>query len=382
MVRTIWMAAVAMSAVLAMLAADLAGATVATPMVFSVFRPCGESTEACAPQVLAQGSVERDSATRLERFLQEAPSRGDALPQNPVIAFDSPGGSVAGSMAMGRTIRRLQLSTRVDSTYARADGTGIVGTSASPFVRDAVCASACTLAFMGGVRRTVADGARFGVHQFASRAGNIGDSATQTTLVVLSRYVEDMGLDRRIVDIASVVPPNKMYWLSAAQMRTLKVDSAGGALVRWEIGARADGLPFLRVRQPLSPGREATLVLTVVDGRLVVAAGLAIRRSVQPDARVAGFPVGEMPQLILELDGERLRAEPLRAWSQGTETADVVSYRATSALDLQALERLGRARTLAIADKSTAAAAPEFSFDTPLSVDNLAAGAGLLVRAK
>ncbi|CAN5645396.1 hypothetical protein BH10PSE18_BH10PSE18_23180 [soil metagenome] len=167
MVRSIWMAAAAMSASLAMLAAPPAGATVAAPMAFSVFRPCGESTAACAPQVLAQGSVERDSSTKLERFLQEAASRGDALPQNPVIAFDSPGGSVAGSMAMGRTIRRLQLSTRVAGTYLRADGTGIAGTATSAFVSDAVCASACTLAFMGGVRRTVADGGRFGVHQFA-----------------------------------------------------------------------------------------------------------------------------------------------------------------------------------------------------------------------
>jgi hypothetical protein len=269
----------------------------------------------------------------------------------------------------------------VAGTYLRVDGTGIAGTASSAFVSDAVCASACTLAFMGGVRRTVAEGGRFGVHQFASRAGNIGDSATQTTLVVLSRYVEDMGLDRRIVDIASVVPPDKMYWLSSAQMRTLKVDSIGGALVRWEIGARADGLPFLRVRQPLSPGREATLVLTVVDGRLVVAAGLAMRRSLLPDVRIASFPIGQMPQMVIEVDGERLRTEPLRAWSQGAEAADVVSYRATSALDPQALERLGRARTLGIVDKSTGAA-PEFSFDTPLSVDNLAAGTGLLMRAK
>lgn len=378
MVRSIWMAVLAMSAGLAVAPAC---ATVAAPMAFSVFRPCVESTEACAPQVLAQGSVERDSGAKLERFLQEAPSRGDALPQNPVIAFDSPGGSVAGSMAMGRVIRRLQLSTRVDSMYLRADGTGIAGTGASSFVRDAVCASACTLAFMGGVRRTVAEGGRFGVHQFASRAGNTGDSATQATLVVLSRYVEDMGLDRRIVDIASVVPPDKMYWLSAVQMRTLKVDSTGGALVRWEIGARPDGLPFLRVRQPLSPGREVTLVLTVVDGRLTLATGVALRKSGLPAARLEAFPVGQLPEVVVVIDGERLRAEPQRAWSDGADTSGVVSYRAISILDMQVLERLARARTLALEDRSTQSA-PEFSIATPLSVDNMAAGAGLLMRAK
>lgn len=356
-----------------------AGATVATPMAFSVFQPCDDGTAACVPQVLAQGSVERDSGAKLERFLQDAAARGEALPQNPLIAFDSPGGSVAGGMAMGRLIRRLQLSTRVAGTYARAD---TAGAAPVPFVRDAVCASACTLAFMGGVRRSVADGARFGVHQFASRAGDIGDSATQTTLVVLSRYVEDMGLDRRIVDVASVVPPSRMYWLSAAQVRALKVDSGSGVdLVRWEIGARNDGLPFLRVRQPLSPGRELTVVLTVVEGRLTLATGVAFRQSAYPAAGPGAFPVGQMPEMVVEVDGEALRAVPLRAWSPGAETQGVLSYRSVSALDLQALERLSRARTVAVVDQATLST-PALSIDTPLSVDNLAAGAALLMRAR
>ncbi|CAN5645546.1 hypothetical protein BH10PSE18_BH10PSE18_23190 [soil metagenome] len=199
--------------------------------------------------------------------------------------------------------------------------------------------------------------------------------------MVLSRYVEDMGLDRRIVDIASVVPPNKMYWLSAAQMRTLKVDSSGGALARWEIGARPDGLPFLRARQPLAPGREATVVLTVVDGRLAVAMGLAFRTSAYPETRLEAFPLGQLPEVVVEIDGERMRAEPLRAWGHGADVAGIVTYRSTSTLDPQVRERLARARTLAIDDGSTRAS-PDLSIATPLSVDNLAAGAGLLMRAK
>ena len=42
----------------------------AAPMRFEVFRPCGGNGAVCAPQVLAQGDIELDSAQQLAAFLR------------------------------------------------------------------------------------------------------------------------------------------------------------------------------------------------------------------------------------------------------------------------------------------------------------------------
>jgi hypothetical protein len=62
-------------------------------------------------------------------------NRGPNDPAYPSVAFHSGGGSPDGGMAIGRMIRAFELPTDIPV--------------------DAVCASACTLAFLGGTRRTV-----------------------------------------------------------------------------------------------------------------------------------------------------------------------------------------------------------------------------------
>lgn len=65
--------------------------------------------------------------------------------------LDSPGGSAAEGMRIGRTVRSLGLTTRVDE--------------------QAVCASACVDAFLGGVRRFVAELGALDVHRPTATSG-------------------------------------------------------------------------------------------------------------------------------------------------------------------------------------------------------------------
>jgi hypothetical protein len=73
------------------------------------------------------------------------------------IGFDSPGGNIDAGMRLGRTIRSLGLSTMQ--------------------IRATLCASACSLAFLGGVQRLAEPGS-IGVHKSSFLASTDIDSKT------------------------------------------------------------------------------------------------------------------------------------------------------------------------------------------------------------
>ena len=80
-----------------------------------------------------------------QSFASEIEKRADYIK---TVVFDSPGGSVADAIAMGRLIREHKFATEVgDGKY---------------------CASAYTLVFAGGVVRIARQKAIIGVHQIAA----------------------------------------------------------------------------------------------------------------------------------------------------------------------------------------------------------------------
>lgn len=170
----------------------LAHAGYTDPMRFSVFWPCDGNASFCAPRILAQGIIKPDSHTKLVAFLADKKRHRDTLPPKPALCFDSPGGNLAGALALGRTIRNLRLDTCLAPQYFRV----IPGTGGKEevFATEVVCASACAFALLGGINRYMETGARYGVHQFAGGQANIGDSTTQVTVVLLAAYLEEIGV--------------------------------------------------------------------------------------------------------------------------------------------------------------------------------------------
>lgn len=367
-----------LSAMLVLLAACVSSgcttaqpASLQSPMQFSVIRPCERNASPCAPRLLASGRFERDSATRLADFL--ASDTGRALPVPTTVVFNSPGGNIAGAMAMGRLIRQWKLDTRVSATLPPA--------SAGNPSPAAVCASACALAFLGGVRRHVEPGARFGVHQFALAAGgNLGDSATQGTMVRLAAYITEMGVDRRLLDIASLVPPEKMHWITQAQAQTLRVDNAVRKLASWELRAGNEGTPLMRVQQLAPEGdRVSTIVLQRTGDSVRVLASVAVaRRSVQADS-IARFPVGAPPAIEFLVDGNAVPTRPATAW-QRADSAVYYQFNASATLPLSALPSFGRAQRLAVSD-GLAPTLAALSLSTDLSTENLGPNVALLLRS-
>ncbi len=123
------------------------------------------------------------------------------------VTFDSNGGNILAAMAYGRMIRSLGLATFQ--------------------LRASQCASACTLAFVGGVIRQAEPGA-IGVHQssFAPGAGLDGPTAVaaiQTMTAQIMSYFTEMGVDPKLLQVSLSVPSDDMRYLTASEMQSYGV---------------------------------------------------------------------------------------------------------------------------------------------------------------
>ncbi|MGX8007721.1 hypothetical protein ACVDG8_001290 [Mesorhizobium sp. ORM8.1] len=124
-----------------------------------------------------------------------------------VIVFDSPGGSVGSAMQLGRMIRAAGLDTLQ--------------------VRQLQCVSACSLAFMGGVRR-YADPGSVGVHRssFGPENGMSADDAVanvQAATAEIMSYMIEMGVDPKLMAVALSYDRSDMRYLSSSEMADLRV---------------------------------------------------------------------------------------------------------------------------------------------------------------
>jgi hypothetical protein len=140
------------------------------------------------------------------------------IPPGASVAFDSPGGDVDEALRLGEAIRAAGLNTEVPRSPA--------GKSSSLHG----CLSACTLSFLGGVNRTVAGGARFGVHMLSTQL--VGMSAQtalqlgQKSIAALTSYVGSMGVKTEFVSELTRAQPEQVNILSAEALRRLNVTTA------------------------------------------------------------------------------------------------------------------------------------------------------------
>ncbi|GJD90880.1 hypothetical protein BHAOGJBA_4424 [Methylobacterium hispanicum] len=178
--------------------------------------------------VFAAGDIDIDAGDRL---LAEARRRG--LGRGTVLVLDSPGGRLLGGLNLGRAIRQLGFDTRV----GRLDAEGRPA--------DGICASACALAFLGGVRRDVSPGSKFGVHRFYFPGGTrsydpdeIG--ALQELTGNLVAYASGMGVDARLVSVSSA--RSDLRLLSADELRSFRVVWNPMAFSPWEVRTFRGGL--------------------------------------------------------------------------------------------------------------------------------------------
>ena len=124
-----------------------------------------------------------------------------------VIIFNSPGGNVGSAIRLGRMIRAAGLDTLQ--------------------VRQLQCASACSLAFLGGVHR-VAEPGSIGVHRASFKPADgmsteESEARVQLGTAAITSYVVEMGVDPKLMELASSYDKHDIRYLSASEMTELRV---------------------------------------------------------------------------------------------------------------------------------------------------------------
>lgn len=215
------------------------------PMRFSGFPVCPGS--GCFSMILAEGIIQLDTVIKFKEFLKNSE---DELGK-PSVCFNSLGGNLEGGIALGREIRKQGLDTCVLNYYTETEPDGDVIIHAE----NSVCLSACVFAFLGGVSREIEPNAKIGVHQISGQEsgqeGNIGDSETQFAIAEVSAYLDEIGVDRRLLDIASMIPPKeKIPSISLDSSKKLKLDNIGTLEEgQWLLEANEAGIPYAYIKR-------------------------------------------------------------------------------------------------------------------------------------
>lgn len=152
-------------------------------------------------RLLATGTITPGTSNA---FASEIEHRGDYVK---TVVLDSPGGSVADALAMGRLIREHKFATEVDAGK--------------------YCASSCPLVLAGGVERRAGERAVIGVHQVAAiksaanRPPRDEMSVAQNVSARCQRYLGDMGVNLQVWLHAMETPHDKLFVFKPDELKSL-----------------------------------------------------------------------------------------------------------------------------------------------------------------
>jgi hypothetical protein len=239
MLRLLWGAFALLGGVVQVLAGSPAPAddSGSAPMRFEWRREgptdtCGSS---CRVWISAAGYITADTPREFEAFAKDPNVRGA------VLALDSDGGSVLGTLALGRAIRGLDIITTIGRTVTlpttgNPDGRATLSPNGN-------CESMCAFLLLGGSRRYVPPQAQVLVHQIwlgkkRKQALESSYSAEELNIVQrdigrLAQYTIEMGGGVDLLETALRVPPwEPLYRLSADELQRMRLSTVDGLFER------------------------------------------------------------------------------------------------------------------------------------------------------
>ena len=158
--------------------------------------------------IYADGPIVTGTAKEFLSFIQS-----QNITAGTVVFFNSPGGLVSEALELGREIR----SAGFDTT---------VGTQKGPAGSSGECYSSCTLAFLGGINRTIPEKAIFGVHRFSSDVSLSSKEALdigQIQMSGITEYSAYMGVSPDFALEMVRSPSSSINILTQDELKTLKV---------------------------------------------------------------------------------------------------------------------------------------------------------------
>jgi hypothetical protein len=141
-----------------------------------------------------------------ESFAAEVGRHGDYIK---TVVLNSPGGSVADALAIGRLIREKKFATEVEAKK--------------------YCASSCPLVFAAGVERRAGERAAIGVHQVAAipsaatRAPRDEMSVAQQISARCQHYLNEMGVSLQVWVHAMETPHDRLFVFKPDELKSLNL---------------------------------------------------------------------------------------------------------------------------------------------------------------
>jgi hypothetical protein len=231
------------------------------------------------PEIQVDGDITSETPVLLRRVLaQHGISPSTAIPENPVVFFTSGGGDLSAGIEIGRIIRQYQLNTKVgahnpisptsqqilqrfgislqeSAPWSRAtDVSALLDTAAG--YHPSYCISACTVAFLGGVTRTIVKNSAYAVHQYSVDCNDPQNrtvcSSNQRFLATaqqmsaeLATYLEAMGVAEDFLTKMVLAEPSQINILSYSDMLKYRIVYIPSKQ-QWEVkGAPLGGLNLM-----------------------------------------------------------------------------------------------------------------------------------------
>jgi hypothetical protein len=189
--------------------------------------PAGLCGKTCRSWISAVGPITDRTPQDFEAFQEQRDVHGATL------VLDSEGGSVVDTIALGRALRRLDITTSIGKTVIGSAADGSSTTTLSP---SASCESMCAFVLLGGVHRYVPPEARILVHQIwlakkRERSETASYTAEEIVLVErdigsLASYTVEMGGGIELLEAALRVPPwQPLYQLSGDEIERMRLNN-------------------------------------------------------------------------------------------------------------------------------------------------------------
>jgi hypothetical protein len=194
---------------------------------------CGRG---CNEWIVAEGKIDSGAAQRFRRLLAKLGHR-----KFPVF-FHSPGGSVTGSIELGRLIHDQKLEVSVAHTISlgcdldkqlekpcealKRSGQELLS-EFDPTL--AMCNSACVFALAGGTVRLVPPGVKLGIHDVGldpektTSRGALAEAKRMVHARILE-YGRDMGIDKALLTASFAVPNESVRFLERDELVRFGID--------------------------------------------------------------------------------------------------------------------------------------------------------------
>jgi hypothetical protein len=124
--------------------------------------------------------------------------------QDAVVILKGLGGNAVAGMQIGKAIRQKGFLTVVPPSTD--------------------CASACALAWLGGLPRFMAKDSRIGFHTpYFVKGGRLRKSTAANSLV--AAYLKGLRMRRQVIAHITGAPPERLYWLTIDAARSLGIEA-------------------------------------------------------------------------------------------------------------------------------------------------------------